>query len=59
MKEQFKRLLPDVAAILFFIVIAFAYFYPAVSEGRILAQHDAVAGIGAGREHQEYYQELG
>lgn len=59
MKEQFKRLLPDVAAILFFIVIAFAYFYPAVSEGRILAQHDAVAGIGAGREHQEYYQEHG
>ena len=48
-----KKLLPDVA------VLSFAYFYPAVFEGRILAQHDAVAGIGAGREHQEYHQEHG
>ena len=54
-----KKLLPDVAAIVLFVVLSFAYFYPAVFEGRILAQHDAVAGIGAGREHQEYHQEHG
>lgn len=54
-----KKLLPDLVAVLLFVVISFAYFYPAVSEGRILAQHDAVAGIGAGREHQEYYQKHG
>ncbi len=54
-----KRLLPDVAAIVMFVIISFAYFYPADTEGRILAQHDAVAGIGAGREHQEYYQKTG
>ena len=54
-----KKLLPDVAAIVLFVAISFAYFYPAVFEGRILAQHDAVAGIGAGREHQEYHQTHG
>ena len=31
-----------------FALIAFVYFFPAVTEDRILAQHDAVAGIGAG-----------
>ena len=54
-----RKLLPDVAAIVLFALISFAYFCPAVFEGRILAQHDAVAGIGAGREHQEYYKEHG
>ena len=54
-----KQLLPDIAAIVVFMLISFAYFCPAVFEGRILAQHDAVAGIGAGREHQEYYKEHG
>lgn len=54
-----KKLLPDVAAIVAFIVIAFVYFYPAVFQGRVLAQHDAVAGIGAGREHQDYYRKHG
>ena len=57
--NELKKLLPDVAAVVLFIAISFAYFYPAVFEGRILAQHDAVAGIGAGREHQEYHQKHG
>mgnify|MGYP007061160718 CR=1 FL=1 len=39
----FKKLLPDVVVIVLFALISFAYFYPAVNEGRILAQHDAVA----------------
>lgn len=55
----FKKLLPDAVAVLFFVVIAFAYFYPAVTEDRILAQHDAVAGIGSGREMQEYMEKTG
>ncbi len=57
--KKLRNFLPDIAAIVFFVVISFAYFCPAVFEGRILAQHDAVAGIGAGREHQEYYKEHG
>ena len=34
-----KKLLPDIVAVVLFIVISFAYFYPAVTEGRVLAQH--------------------
>ena len=54
-----KRILPDIVAILVFAVISFAYFCPAVTEGRILSQHDSVAGIGAGQEGKEYLERTG
>ena len=54
-----KRFLPDVVAIVVFAVISFAYFCPAVTEGRILSQHDSVAGIGAGQEGKEYLERTG
>lgn len=54
-----KRILPDVMAILIFAVLSFAYFCPAVTEGRILSQHDSVAGIGAGQEAKEYLERTG
>ena len=57
--NSFKKLLPDVVAVLLFVVISFAYFFPAVTEGRILAQHDAVAGIGSGQESTEYMEKTG
>ncbi len=56
---NWKRLLPDVVAILFFAVLSFAYFLPAVTEGRILSQHDSLAGIGAGQEAKEYHERTG
>ena len=46
-------------AIVVFAVISFAYFCPAVTEGRILSQHDSVAGIGAGQEGKEYLERTG
>ena len=49
-----KKFLPDLIAILAFIILSFAYFFPADIEGRILFQHDTVAGVGAGQEAQEY-----
>ena len=55
----FKKLLPDIVAVILFAVISFVYFYPAVTEGRILAQHDAVAGIGAGQEAKEFHERTG
>ena len=55
----FKRWIPDVMAIVFFAVISFVYFCPAVTEGRILSQHDSVAGIGAGQEQKEYQERTG
>ena len=57
--NTFKRILPDVVAIVVFAVISFAYFCPAVTEGRILSQHDSVAGIGAGQEGKEYLERTG
>ena len=45
-----KRLLPDIVAVVLFAVVAFAYFFPADTEGRILYRHDSSAGVGAGQE---------
>ena len=45
-----KKILPDLIAILAFVLISFAYFFPADIEGRILFQHDTAAGAGAGQE---------
>ena len=49
-----KKFLPDLIAILAFIILSFAYFFPADIEGRILFQHDTAAGVGAGQESKEY-----
>lgn len=38
-----KKFLPDLIAILAFIILSFAYFFPAVIEDRVLFQHDSVA----------------
>ncbi len=57
--NAFKRILPDIIAIVVFAVISFAYFCPAATEGRILSQHDSVAGIGAGQEGKEYLERTG
>ena len=54
-----KRLLPDIVAVVLFAVVAFAYFFPADTEGRILYRHDSSAGVGAGQEQEAYYQRTG
>ena len=54
-----KKCLPDVLAVLLFAVLAFAYFFPADIEGRILYRHDASAGRGAGQEGVEYKEKTG
>jgi len=54
-----KKILPDIISILLFVVISFAYFYPADIDGRILFQHDTTAGAAAGQEAKEYYERTG
>ena len=54
-----KKLLPDLIAILAFVLLSFAYFFPADIENRILFQHDTTAGAGAGQEVKEYYEQTG
>ncbi|MCH3981493.1 MAG: YfhO family protein [Prevotella sp.] len=57
--KALKKYLLDVLAIVFFAIISFVYFMPADIDGRILYQHDASAGRGAGQEAAEYYQKTG
>ena len=58
-QSSIKKCLPDVLAVLLFSVLAFAYFFPADIEGRILYRHDASAGRGAGQEGVEYREKTG
>lgn len=57
--KNLKKLLPDLVAVVAFVVISVVYFLPAVGEGRILNQHDSVAGIGAGEEAARYHEATG
>ena len=57
--KDLKRWLPDVLAVVLFAVLAFAYFFPADTEHRILYQHDTSAGAGAGQEIKEYKEQTG
>ena len=51
--KNWKLWLPDVVVVLLFVVISFAYFFPADIEGRVLYRHDSSAGRGAGQEATE------
>ena len=57
--EIWKKYLPDVVAVVVFAVISLAYFMPATLDGRILYQHDASAGRGAGQEVLQYREQTG
>lgn len=45
-----KNAVPDVACILFFLLLAFFYFKGPISDGLVLGGHDSVASVGQGRE---------
>ncbi|UKK50581.1 YfhO family protein [Prevotella sp. E13-17] len=57
--KSLKPWLLDAVAVLFFVVLAFAYFYPADFEGRVLNQGDISAGVGAGQEQADYMERTG
>ena len=57
--KDFKKWLPDVVAVVVFVVLSVAYFFPSDFEGRILYQHDTSAGAGAGQEAKEYFDKTG
>lgn len=57
--NTFKKCLPDLLAVLFFVLISFAYFFPADIEGRILFRHDSSAGAGLGKELADHLERTG
>ena len=57
--KTLKAWLPEVLAVVLFAVLAFAYFYPADIDGRVLNQGDISAGVGAGHESKAYYERTG
>lgn len=59
MSSILKKIAPDVIAIVAFIVLAFAYFYPSDVDGRVLSGTDHTASAGLGAENDEYYKKTG
>ena len=57
--KNLKQYLPEVLVIVLFALIAFAYFFPADIEGKILYRHDSSAGVGLGQEAQKYKEATG
>jgi hypothetical protein len=54
--DTFKKMLPDLIAIIAFVILSFAYFAPAILDGRVIAQHDSLAAIGQGQEQRDYME---
>ena len=57
--RTYKKFLPDVVVILVFAIISFAYFLVPITQGKILFQHDASAGVGSAQELTEYQNRTG
>ena len=57
--RTYKKFLPDVVVVLVFAIISFAYFLVPVTQGKILFQHDASAGVGSAQEFTEYQNRTG
>ena len=55
MKEIFKKIWPEAAAVLFFIILSFSYFASPVSEGLVLTGQDNTAAVGAGKEIGDHF----
>ena len=51
---NYKKFLPDVLAILFFVAISMIYFLGPIRDGKVLAGQDHDAAIGSGIEMEQY-----
>lgn len=54
-----KKYWPDLLAIALFVVIAFAYFFVPVTQGKVLFQHDAAASVGLNHELTQFHEQTG
>ena len=51
---NYKKLFPDVLAILFFVAVSLVYFLGPIRDGKVLAGQDHDAAIGSGIEMEHY-----
>ena len=54
-----KKIWPDAAAVVLFIVIGFVYFLSPVSDGLVLSGSDHTGAIGSGQELTQYHERTG
>lgn len=59
MKNLFKQIWPELAAVLFFILLSFTYFATPVSQGLVLTGQDNTAAVGAGKEIGDHFDRTG
>lgn len=59
MKFNWTKIVPDILAVVFFLLLSWAYFYTPISEGLTLGGHDTAASVGQGREQVQFHQETG
>lgn len=57
--NKFKTFLPEVLAVVFFVIISFLYFFQPVTQGLVLSGHDHTGGLGAGVEAEAYHKRTG
>ena len=51
---NYKKFLPDLLAVLFFVAVSVAYFIVPIRDGLVLTGHDHTGGVGSGVEMEQY-----
>lgn len=51
---NWRKLLPDVLAVLFFVAVSLTYFAVPIRDGLVLTGHDHTGGVGSGVEMEQY-----
>ena len=51
---NYKKFLPDVLAVLFFVAVSVLYFIVPIRDGLVLTGHDHTGGVGSGVEMEQY-----
>ena len=59
MNSLLRKIWPDAAAVVLFIVIGFVYFLSPVSDGLVLSGSDHTGAIGSGQELTQYHERTG
>ena len=53
---NWKKILPDVLAVAFFVAVSVVYFLTPIRDGLVLTGHDHTGGVGSGVEMEQYRQ---